>query len=149
MRVDQLTATFVSDIPDTLAPGRLYVALEYDAMAHLCACGCGCEVSTPIGPTDWKIGWDGVNITVRPSIGSGSLACRSHYVIDSGRVRWYPPMTDYDVAEERARTAAAKGLELPPLRRAPESPVILPEPTPASESWFNRLTRKLFGRRSF
>ena len=87
MKVDRFRPAFVSDIPDDLDEGVLYLALDYDAMVHLCACGCGSEISTPISPTDWKIAWDGVGITLRPSVGNGSLRCRSHYIIDAGKVR--------------------------------------------------------------
>lgn len=62
MKVDRFRPAFVSDIPDDLDEGVLYLALDYDAMVHLCACGCGSEISTPISPTDWKIAWDGVGI---------------------------------------------------------------------------------------
>lgn len=90
MKVDRLRPSFVTDIPERLEPGVLYLALEYDAMAHACACGCGSEVATPIGPTDWNIAWDGVGLTVRPSVGNGALPCRSHYLIDGSRVVWLP-----------------------------------------------------------
>lgn len=145
MRADRFRPAFVSDIPEELEPGVLYLALEYDAMAHLCACGCGKEVATPIGPTDWRIAWDGVGITVRPSVGNGSLDCRSHYVIDAGRTRWLPPMTDHEIVDERGRTARAKGLhEPPPLDRQPAEQMAI-EPPPKAP-WFVRLLNYLFGR---
>lgn len=146
MRIDRLKPAFVADIPETLEPGVLYLALEYDAMAHLCACGCGAEVATPIGPTDWRIAWNGVGMTVRPSIGNGSLACRSHYVIEAGRINWCAPMSDRDIAGERARTAAAKGLTPHPTPRQTEPPRPQAAPPPAGKApWYIRAWRQIVG----
>lgn len=146
MRVDALRPAFVADVPEVLEPGVLYLALEYDAMVHLCACGCGNEVATPIGPTDWKIAWNGVGITVRPSVGNGALVCRSHYLIDDGRVRWCAPMSDREIAAERARTARAKGLapNTDPLPVAPPAERAA-VPLPTKSSWLVRLWRWMFG----
>ena len=146
MKVDCFRPAFVSDIPDDLDEGVLYLALEYDAMVHLCACGCGCEISTPIGPTDWKIAWDGVGITVRPSVGNGSLRCRSHYVIDAGKVRWYPRMTDLDIAEERTRTARAKGVHPPPVTPVTTTSATAPVTTPRTP-WYLKVWRAIKGDR--
>ena len=146
MRIDMLRTSFVADIPETLEPGVLYLALEYDAMAHLCACGCGTEVATPIGPTDWQIAWNGVSMTVWPSIGNGSLACRSHYVIRAGRISWCAPMSERDTASERVRTAAAKGLS--PYPTTPETKSFEPrftQPVTAKAPWFVRVWRRLIG----
>ena len=47
-------------MPQDLRPGVLYVSEEFGAAAHLCACGCGEKVSTPLGPTEWSLeetGW--------------------------------------------------------------------------------------------
>lgn len=147
MRVDRLRPSFVTDIPERLEPGVLYLALEYDAMAHLCACGCGNEVATPIGPTDWRIAWDGVGITVRPSVGNGSLACRSHYLIDGGAIRWCAPMEDAEIADERRRTAAAKGLPYRPQPVPSAAKEALAAPAPAlKQPWYVRLAKLLLGR---
>ena len=142
MKIDSLKPSFVPDIPETLEPGVLYLALEYDAMAHLCACGCGNEVATPISPTDWRIAWNGVGITVHPSVGNGSLACRSHYVIDANRIRWCAPMSDRDISWERAQTASAKGLL--PYPPAPETKAYQPTEGPQAPNktpWFIRLSK--------
>jgi hypothetical protein len=42
---------FVELLPDTLEEQMLYVSVEYAAMVHLCLCGCGKKVVTPISPT--------------------------------------------------------------------------------------------------
>ena len=148
MRIDRLRPAFVADIPETLEPGVLYMALAYDAMAHLCACGCGAEVATPIGPTDWRIAWNGVGMTVRPSIGNGSLACRSHYVIEAGRISWCAPMSDRDIARERARTAVVKGLGPAPVApkiKSPHEPEVA-RPIVPQVPWYVRLWHGIVGR---
>jgi hypothetical protein len=62
--------------------GVLYVSPGYATVTHLCCCGCGAEVVTPLSPTDWKLTFDGVAISLSPSVGNWSLPCRSHYFID-------------------------------------------------------------------
>ena len=38
----------VQYMPSRLEPGILYVAEQFKAAAHLCACGCGSVVRTPL-----------------------------------------------------------------------------------------------------
>src|SRR3546814_10991672 len=89
-------------MPPRLEEGVLYVSLEHTVIMHLCACGCGNEVALPLSPTDWRLTYDGQSISVRPSIGSWSLPCRSHYFIDGGRVVWAGDWTDAEIAHGRA-----------------------------------------------
>ncbi|WP_363317716.1 DUF6527 family protein [Chelatococcus sp.] len=65
--------------------------------------GAGRRVVTPLSPNDWKFICNGRNVSVSPSIGSWSLPCRSHYVIEHGRIRWADDWTDEQV--ERGRNA--------------------------------------------
>ena len=78
----------VQYIPKSLEPGVLYVAVEFDVAIHLCACGCGSKVTTPLGPTEWKVTDNNGLPTLRPSVGSWQLPCRSHYLITAGRTKW-------------------------------------------------------------
>lgn len=82
----RLEHRFVKHIPDSLDDGVLYISMEYATAAHRCCCGCGEEVVTPFSPTDWKLTFDGETISLWPSIGSWTLPCRSHYVIDHSAV---------------------------------------------------------------
>ena len=59
MRHHVLLHRFVTNIPDSVEPGYLYVSMEYATAAHSCCCGCGEEVVTPFTPTDWKMTFDG------------------------------------------------------------------------------------------
>jgi hypothetical protein len=77
-------------IPERLRRGTLYVSREFAVAVHLCACGCGTEIVTPIGGDGWSVTCDGKSVTLDPSIGNASLACRSHYRITRGTVDWMP-----------------------------------------------------------
>ena len=79
---------FVEFIPSQMEQNILYVSMEYKTVAHLCACGCGNEVITPITPTDWKLTYDGKGISLYPSIGNWDFKCQSHYWIKNGNVSW-------------------------------------------------------------
>jgi hypothetical protein len=81
--------------------GVMYVSVEYNSCGHLCACGCGREVITPLSPAQWNFTYDGENISMRPSIGNWSLPCRSHYVVDRGTVRWARDFSQSEIAWNR------------------------------------------------
>lgn len=99
---------FVQFIPSQLAPDLLYVSIEFATASHLCMCGCGHEVVTPISPTDWTLAYDGAAVSLRPSIGNWSYACQSHYFITQNRVRWVPRMSDRAIQKGRERDRLAK-----------------------------------------
>lgn len=88
-----LEAEFVASIPDKLEERTLYVSMEYATVAHKCCCGCGLEVVTPLSPTDWNLTYDGVSVSLHPSIGNWGFPCRSHYWINGSKVRWAGQMT--------------------------------------------------------
>ena len=109
--VQKLEHRFVEAVPSQLEAGILYVSLEYTTMIHLCCCGCGNEVVTPLNPKDWKMTFDGKAVSVHPSVGNWSLPCRSHYVIRQGRVNWAGDWTDEQIARGRARDQIRKSEE--------------------------------------
>jgi hypothetical protein len=43
---------FVEFIPDELKEGTIYVSIRFATATHLCCCGCGSRVVTPLRPTD-------------------------------------------------------------------------------------------------
>lgn len=100
-RVDRFAPTFVDIIPKQLEGGKLYVCLRYRTVTHLCACGCGVEVNTPLHPTGWAISYDGVALSLSPSVGNWGENCRSHYVIEENAVRWSRSWSRAEILDER------------------------------------------------
>ena len=106
----RLAHKFVEEIPDDLDAGILYVSMRFGTVVHKCACGCGEEVVTPLGPAEWQLTYDGRTVSLAPSIGNWSFACRSHYWIEGGNVRWARGFSGAEVARvrQKARDAARK-----------------------------------------
>lgn len=83
-----MTHKFVEFIPAKPEEGVLYISIEYKTATHLCACGCGERVITPISPVDWNMTFNGETVSLSPSIGNWRFACRSHYFIRNDNVVW-------------------------------------------------------------
>lgn len=108
MRQTRFSHEFAEYIPDQLAEGVLYVSMQYAVASHKCACGCGREVVTPLSPTDWQLRFDGVAVSLEPSIGNWNFPCRSHYFIRAGYVRWAGDMSQSAIDHGRAMNQIAK-----------------------------------------
>jgi hypothetical protein len=134
-RLNRVEHRFVEFVPDPLEPGIVYVSVEYATVVHLCCCGCGNKVVTPLSPAQWKLNYDGEAISLTPSVGSGALACNSHYFITRNEVRWAKPLT-------KQETAAA-------LRRdqSVTQKHYVPEPAatghPRKQKWWRRLWSRI------
>ena len=103
MKIDLLRVHY---IPKELKPGVLYVSEEFGAAVHLCACGCGSKVSTPLGPTEWTLEETDKGPSLRPSIGNWQFPCQSHYWIDQGNIVWSGKWTPEQIlAGRRAQDA--------------------------------------------
>jgi hypothetical protein len=102
MKQSSLRHRFVEFIPERLDEGMLYISQRYKTAVHKCCCGCGQEVVTPLGPTDWSLQVACGAVTLHPSIGNWSFPCRSHYWIRNSRVLWAGAMTQREI--ERGRT---------------------------------------------
>lgn len=102
MRQAHVVPQFVEYIPERLEEGILYISEKYGTATHKCCCGCGEEVVTPLNPTDWSLKIESNLVTLDPSIGNWSFACRSHYWIQRGEVIWAASMTQWQI--ERVRT---------------------------------------------
>jgi len=96
---------FVEFVPEVLEQGKLYISIPYATAVHLCACGCGIKVVTPISPPEWTLKWDGDTVSLDPSIGNWQFPCRSHYWIRRSRVVWAPPMSASAIKQGRKREA--------------------------------------------
>jgi hypothetical protein len=53
--INRIQPEFVEFIPERLNPGILYVSRRFSTATHLCCCGCGSEVVTPLNPAKWRL----------------------------------------------------------------------------------------------
>ena len=126
-----LTPRFVESIPEELEGGVLYVSMTFATAMHLCACGCGREVVTPLSPTDWNLWFDGEHVTLDPSVGNWCFPCRSHYWIRKNGIRWAASMSESAVRDLRALDRARKNSL---IDKADVLPDTLPEPSTVSNA---------------
>lgn len=123
MKSDTVKYVFVDAIPESLEERTLYVAMDFATAAHKCCCGCGEEVVTPLSPTDWKITYDGVSVSLSPSIGNWSFPCLSHYWIVRNEIRWAAQWTPEQIEAGRAADRRAKrGHHGPTAKKQPSQP---------------------------
>lgn len=89
MKSSILSPVFVDFIPERLDEGTLYISRRYRTASHLCCCGCGLEVVTPLNPAKWQFSEhpDGT-VSLSPSVGNWSFPCKSHYIIGRNQVVW-------------------------------------------------------------
>lgn len=116
----------VKVMPQDLRNGILYVSLEFGTAHHLCACGCGLKVRTPLSPAEWELQETSLGPTLWPSIGNWQLPCKSHYLIKKGEVVWSNQWSD-------ARIAAGRKKEQRKLRE------YLDSRRPANLTWWRQL----------
>lgn len=110
MKLEHIILQRVEYMPKQLQPGVLYLSEKFGAVAHLCACGCGAKIRTPLGPTEWKIKETATGPSLWPSVGNWQQNCKSHYVIDGGEIVWCGTWTPEQIlagrrAEEEHRKA--------------------------------------------
>lgn len=97
-RITRLDCQHTEFIPERLQPGVLYVSKRYSTASHLCCCGCGQEVVTPLKPSKWKLSEKGGTASLWPSIGNWSFPCQSHYIIRDGRIVWAKQFSKRQIA---------------------------------------------------
>lgn len=143
-RVEALEPEFVEEIPRQLTPGKLFISVTYRTATHLCCCGCGNEVVTPIHPTRWALTYDGETVSLNPSVGSWSLPCQSHYVVRKNRVRWAARWSQekIDAGRERERRDAEAHFSAPPVSPASQEDDGAPEGSALLRGLWRRLTAR-------
>ncbi len=124
----------VKYLPRELEPGILYVSEEYAVAGHLCACGCGKKVITPLAPAEWTLFDRHARPTLRPSIGNWQLSCRSHYLITNGKIQW---------AGQWSEAQIIAGRKVEQQRR--EDYYASLNTNHSFLHWLRKLARKLFG----
>lgn len=98
MKQTELKVEYVDSMPSTKEEGVLYISKTHGLAIHLCACGCGEQVVTPLngnwpywpnktGGWDFTVHEDGT-VTLSPSIGNFQFPCRSHYFIRRNKIVW-------------------------------------------------------------
>lgn len=118
MKLKTMKIRHVELMPKQLEFGILYVSEKYETAAHLCACGCGAKIRTPLGPTEWSVTETPKGPSLWPSVGNWQQACQSHYVIDGGEIVWCDKWTPAQImagrrAEEAKRQAYYKSMYAP------------------------------------
>lgn len=88
MKQMKYTTVFVDRMPIALREGVLYVAPHFECAMHRCMCGCGEKVCTPLNEGQWKWSFDGVDVSLSPSVGNFQYDCKSHYFLKNGNVQW-------------------------------------------------------------
>jgi hypothetical protein len=118
--IEHIKPEFVEFIPKTLQSGVLYVSRKYQTASHLCCCGCGSKVVTPLKPGGWQLTTRRGNVTLNPSIGSWGLPCQSHYFIRGGRIVWAPRWSKEEIEDGRLsdRLARERHFGAEPLRES-------------------------------
>lgn len=127
MKAASIKPQFVEFIPSLLSQGVLYVSEKYKTATHLCACGCGTKIVTPLRPTDWTLTKRGNSVSLRPSIGNWNHPCKSHYWIRDNRVVWAGTMTRQEINIGRKIDRARKEKY---FGEKPTEPSVVLAPTP-------------------
>lgn len=107
-RIEKITPIYVDLIPKTLERGIVYVSRKYKTASHLCCCGCGNKVVTPLKPGGWQLTDQRGVISLNPSIGSWSLPCQSHYFIRGNKIVWSPKWSESEIEAGRRNDQLAR-----------------------------------------
>jgi hypothetical protein len=86
MMISTIRPEYVKHFPANFELGVLYISEEFETAGHLCCCGCGEKVITPLNPAKWSIRKEGSTVTLSPSVGNWKYACQSHYLIVRNQV---------------------------------------------------------------
>ena len=127
-----LTHKFVENVPEVLEDEVLYVSIPYETVIHKCCCGCGNEVVTPLSPAGWSLIFNGEAISLKPSIGNWSFACKSHYWIKNNRVHWSAKFSQKQIELVKER-------DLWDNLNQYKKKTNFPEKTNKKNSWFKKL----------
>ncbi|MEY9862932.1 hypothetical protein ABH935_008580 [Catenulispora sp. GAS73] len=133
MKTITISHAFVESIPKPMQPRMVYISIRFAMVGHLCCCGCGEEVMTPLNPVRWRLEYDGRSVSLRPSIGNWSLPCRSHYWIINNSIQWAEDWSEAKIARaiKADRRTLDEHIEYEMVERSPDQ-------TPAP-GWFAKL----------
>lgn len=91
MTTEELNPEWLDIIPEkeNMKQGVLYISRKYKTASHLCPCGCGNEIVTPVnseGSNAWNMTETNGKVSLSPSIGSSWQPCKSHYFITENKI---------------------------------------------------------------
>lgn len=130
---------FVETIPEVIQEGRLYISIRFRTASHLCACGCGGKVVTPIKPPKWRFTYDGETVSLSPSIGRWQLPCKSHYRIIRNKVVWFRAFNEDEMKAVLRQDAG----DLHSYYARPEVPQVPESSVTANKGFLARLWGRL------
>ena len=134
-RLLKIRHEFVEFIPKDREEGVLYISIAYATAVHNCFCGCGTKVVTPISPVGWHLTFDGETVSLSPSVGNWSFACRSHYFIRKDAVVWACDMSEDEIALGRMRAGTARGTHFDGKPQTAPKPLAQPRKKRGFWSW--------------
>jgi hypothetical protein len=108
VRASSLRLFYVEFIPNTLENGVLYISKRFRTASHLCCCGCGTKIVTPLRETEYALEERGDLASMTPSIGNWNHPCQSHYWIKDNQVIWAGQMSKAEIRRGRAQDDALK-----------------------------------------
>ena len=107
-KLSEITPKFVDLIPADPESGVLYISKKYNTAVHMCCCGCGNKVVTPLKPGQWSLTVaNNEKVSLSPSIGNWNFTCQSHYWIKSNKVDWSSGFTKEQIEAVRRRDRQA------------------------------------------
>lgn len=102
-RLLSLRHQHVECMPEQLDQGVLYISKRFRTASHLCCCGCGLKVVTPLNAAKWTLIDHGTCVSLTPSIGNWNFPCHSHYLIIRNGVRWAEPFSSRKISAVQRR----------------------------------------------
>ena len=108
MRANSMRPVHVEFVPKTLENGRLYISKKFRTASHLCCCGCGTKIVTPLREAEYSLTEHGELVSLSPSIGNWNHPCQSHYWIRDNQVIWAGQMSKAEIQRGRAHDDALR-----------------------------------------
>jgi hypothetical protein len=106
--IQSIQPEYVDYIPKTLDEGVLYISRKFRTASHLCCCGCGTKIVTPLRETEYRLLENHDMVSLYPSIGNWNHPCQSHYWIRNSAVLWSGQMTRAEIDFGRLHDDAQK-----------------------------------------
>lgn len=138
MRARTLRPEYVDYVPKQLPDsGVLYISRRFQTASHLCCCGCGTKIVTPLRQTEYALYDRNGLVSLSPSIGNWNHPCQSHYWIKDNQVVWSAKMSPEAIRLGRERDDALKDAYF--VRKAP--PPWWQRAVNSLETWIRSLFR--------